>query len=209
VLSQRLTHPNDCRVCESGLRRVRLLLRMKFRRSFPVKTWCRICGTPALIEVSADYEQALRYAYRLDESVMVHQNHEEQGGWGVHWRMDEVLDLIFPQEHVGDIWTPAPWYTNRAAEDQLVVIASEDDQCVDERRRHLIEEINAFPKTRRELESLGHEVWDRKELDSDFEVLGFRAPFVVVENLVNGMRGSLLYQEDPRFYYGFEKDRIL
>lgn len=187
---------------------MRLLFRMRWQ-AFPVKTWCRICGTPVLLEVKGNYDQALRYAYRLDESVMVHQNHEEPGGWGVHWRLDEALRLVFPNEHLEDLWAPPPWYTNRAAEDQSVVIASDDEEYLDDRRREIISQVNAQPKTRREMEMLGQEVWDSETLTQDFEVLGFRAPFVIVESRVDGARGSLMFQDSPRLYFGFERDRIL
>jgi hypothetical protein len=39
-----------------------------------------------------------------------------------------------------------------------------------------------------------------------FEVLGFMAPLVVVRRRSDGARGSLYFQHDPRFYYGFEAD---
>jgi hypothetical protein len=178
-------------------------------QTFPVKTWCRVCGTPALIEVKGTYEQALRYAYRLDEAVMIHQNHDETGGWGVHWRLDEVLHLVYPQDHTEDLWPVPPWYKSRAAEDQLVVIASDEEEYVDLRRRQLIDEVNAVPKSRRELEDLGMEVWDHGGMEEDFEVLGFRNPFVIVERNYDGARGSLMFQNDPRFYFEFQRDRVL
>lgn len=208
ALIQRLPHPSDCNTCLDGLGRMRRIYRMR-HQTFPVKTWCKVCGTPALIEVRGNYEQALRYAYRLDEAVMVHQNHEEKGGWGVHWRLDEVLYLVFPNEHTDDVFPTYPWYQHRAAEDQKVVIASDDEEYLDNRRREMINQVNAVPKTRRELESLAGEVWDSEELTKDFEVLGFRAPFVVVESRIDGARGSLMFQGDPRFYFNFERDRVL
>jgi len=208
ALTQQLPHPIDCNTCRDGLSRVRRLYRMRWQ-TFPVKTWCKVCGTPALIEVKGSYEQALRYAYRLDEAVMVHQNHEEKGGWGVHWRLDEVLRLVFPQDHTEDVFPTYPWYEHRAAEDQRVVIASDDEECLDTRRREIIQEVNAVPKTRRELEALGNDVWDTQELAEDFEVLGFRSPFVIVESRIDGTRGSLMFQNDPRFYFHFERDRVL
>jgi hypothetical protein len=47
-------------------------------------------------------------------------------------------------------------------------------------RRHRLAEINADPASRAVLESKYGLVWDAGELDRDFEVLGFMAPFVVV-----------------------------
>jgi len=50
-------------------------------------------------------------------------------------------------------------------------------------------------------------VWDTQELQRDFDVLGFMAPFVVVTRKADGKKGSLTFQHSPRFYYGFQADR--
>ena len=38
----------------------------------------------------------------------------------------------------------------------------------------------------------------------DFEALGFMAPFVIVKRQSDGVKGSLMFQNSPRFYYSFE-----
>ena len=54
------------------------------------------------------------------------------------------------------------------------------------------------------LEAKYGQVWDTSELQADFEVLGFMAPFVVVRRRSDSRKGSLLFQTSPRLYYGWE-----
>ena len=60
--------------------------------------------------------------------------------------------------------------------------------------------------TREQLEGLTSRgrVWDTKELQEDFEVRQFAAPFVVVQRKSDGVIGSLEFQHQPRFYFDFE-----
>jgi len=74
-------------------------------------------------------------------------------------------------------------------------------------RRHLIVEINAEPGSRQALEAQHGTVWDAQQLATDFTVIGFLAPFVVVQRKADGVKGSLQFQHSPRFYYGFTEDR--
>jgi len=164
---------------------------------------------PVLINVKNHYESALRYAYRLDDAIMEHHDHEDAGNWGVHWRLDEVLRLCFPSEHTEDSWPKPPWYPHGLAEEHMVTMASEGDVFVDKRRKEMIDQVNLQPKGRRELEMLGMEVWDESELELDFNVLGYRDPFVVVERLFDGARGTLMFQYEPRLYFEFREDRVL
>lgn len=73
-------------------------------------------------------------------------------------------------------------------------------------RREMAAEINAAPGTRESLEAQHGQVWDPQQLAADFTVEGFMAPFVVVRRKVDGVRGSLTFQHDPRFYFGFIAD---
>lgn len=73
----------------------------------------------------------------------------------------------------------------------------------EEIRRRMVAEINANPKTREELEKSG-QVWDTKELQEDYDVKGFLAPYCIVKRKSDGKVGTLLFQHHPRFYYGFE-----
>jgi hypothetical protein len=71
-------------------------------------------------------------------------------------------------------------------------------------RRLQLAEINAEPGSREALESEHGQVWDTQQLRQDFNVEGFMAPYVVVRRKSDGQRGSLMFQNQPRFYFSFE-----
>ena len=78
-----------------------------------------------------------------------------------------------------------------------------EDQTEAIRRRQLVE-INLHPGSREALEAEHGQVWETQELGRDFDVQGFLAPYVVVRRKADGQRGSLMFQNSPRFYFGFE-----
>ena len=73
-------------------------------------------------------------------------------------------------------------------------------------RRQQLAEINADPNGREALEAKHGQVWDTSELQQDFDVLGFLAPYVVVARKDSGQKGSLMFQGSPRFYFSFQED---
>jgi hypothetical protein len=48
--------------------------------------------------------------------------------------------------------------------------------------------------------------WTTAELQKDFEVLSFGAPFVSVKNKETGEMGTLQFDDHPRIYSNFVKD---
>lgn len=73
-------------------------------------------------------------------------------------------------------------------------------------RRQLAVVINGWLWSREHLEAEFGQVWDSLELTGEFEVLGFRSPFVVVRRRRDQRLGSLLFQHAPRFYFAFVPD---
>jgi hypothetical protein len=73
-------------------------------------------------------------------------------------------------------------------------------------RRQMVATINADPGSRADLESKHGKVWSTSELTEDFEVIGFAAPLVVVRRRSDAVRGSLMFQHDPRLYYSFQPE---
>ena len=73
-------------------------------------------------------------------------------------------------------------------------------------RRERLAALNAAPADRRTLEEQHGRVWDPGELARDFLVLGFLAPFVVVERKADGATGSLEFQHHPRLYFNWLAD---
>ena len=71
-------------------------------------------------------------------------------------------------------------------------------------RRWLVENINQSPREREVLEEAFGQVWDPKQLQEDFKVKGFMAPFVGVTRKSDGAEGMLTFQHMPRYYWGFE-----
>ena len=74
-------------------------------------------------------------------------------------------------------------------------------------RRQRLVEINAQPGSREAIEAQHGQVWNTDELSQDFEVVGFMAPFVVVHRKSDGVKGSLEFQHNPRFYFNFKSDQ--
>ena len=74
-------------------------------------------------------------------------------------------------------------------------------------RREMVEDINADPNGRVALEAKHGQVWDTDQLRADFTALGFAAPFIIVQRNSDGKKGTLMFQHDPRFYWGFQEDR--
>ena len=76
----------------------------------------------------------------------------------------------------------------------------------EETRRSMVTDINAEPGSRESLEAQHGQVWDTQQLASEFDVLGFMAPLVVVRRKSDGKKGSLMFQHHPRFYFSFQPE---
>jgi hypothetical protein len=79
----------------------------------------------------------------------------------------------------------------------------ETEQC-EQMRREMQASINNNPLSRAELEAVGQQVWDSDQLREDFEVRSFLAPFILVKRRSDGVKGTLMFQHHPRFYFLFE-----
>jgi len=73
-------------------------------------------------------------------------------------------------------------------------------------RRDLVQAINADPDPRKELEEKHGQVWTTQEMQAEFDVSGFMAPFVVVVRKSDQKRGTLMFQHRPRFYFGWREE---
>ena len=71
-------------------------------------------------------------------------------------------------------------------------------------RRREVAEINADPGSREFLEATHGQVWDTKEMQQDFDAIGFMAPYIVVTRKSDGQKGTLTFQHSPRFYFNFQ-----
>ena len=208
-------HPSDCSCCEKLRRLTRSRLKLDTPRTLTVQTWCRICGLPAYLEVLNDYDQALSHFHGLDDQPMVHKHaHAEVGGWGIHWRLDEVLGAIFMQHEPA--WTKPPWYEHCQAEHEVVTVFSDPKEAARASRMDMDVElkmlqawINRHPRSREEIAGVSIDVWDPGELNTRFEILGFKSPFAIVREHATGEQGSVLFQHEPRYYFGFDRHRVI
>lgn len=73
-------------------------------------------------------------------------------------------------------------------------------------RREMTKNINAVEGSREYLEAKYGQVWDTTELQQEFSVEGFMAPFVLARRKSDGIRGTLKFQHSPRFYFSFEPE---
>jgi hypothetical protein len=81
--------------------------------------------------------------------------------------------------------------------------------------RHMEREAEA-DQLRREMTGTGQpqadlaedagQTWTTEELQRDFEVIGFGAPFVVVRRRSDGRKGTLEFTHHPRVYFGWKED---
>lgn len=72
-------------------------------------------------------------------------------------------------------------------------------------RRELVRALNACPGTREYIEGAYGKCYDTKELQEEFQVHAFAAPFISVTRKSDGVKGLMMFQHDPRFYWGFEE----
>ena len=77
----------------------------------------------------------------------------------------------------------------------------------EEIRKVATERINAQMAEREDLEVTYGQVWDTKQLQEDFTVHSFLAPFVYVTRKTDGVRGTLAFQHMPRYYFSFEPEQ--
>ena len=73
-------------------------------------------------------------------------------------------------------------------------------------RRAMQAFVNTNAAEREALEQRHGQVWDIDAIRQDFDVIGFAAPLVLVSRKTDGKEGSLLFQHNPRFYWGFQED---
>jgi hypothetical protein len=67
----------------------------------------------------------------------------------------------------------------------------------------VIDEAEANAKTDDDIQG---ERWTTDELQRDFDVVGFMAPFVVVIRKSDGVKGSMEFRHSPRVYFNFQPD---
>ena len=80
------------------------------------------------------------------------------------------------------------------------------DDPTEQIRRQRVAELSAQADIKAALQARHGQVWSTEELRQEFEVIGFMAPVVVVRRKSDGAQGSLEFQHQPRFYFGWAQD---
>ena len=76
-------------------------------------------------------------------------------------------------------------------------------------RRQKVAEINSQVASddpeaeRKRLEAIHGKVYNTSEVASEFDILAFMAPYVVVTSRRTMQKGTLEFQHHPRFYFNF------
>ena len=89
-----------------------------------------------------------------------------------------------------------------------LVPAKMSTDAAEEIRRHEVARLNRRKAEREQLEQVYGQVGDTDELCKQFEVLYvsgsfFCAPFVQVRDLDTREKGTLKFQHEPRYYFGW------
>lgn len=64
--------------------------------------------------------------------------------------------------------------------------------------------IPTMPEALAKSRARGEQEWDTRQLQEEFDVIGFAAPFVGVIRKSDGVRGALMFTHSPRVYFGFQ-----
>lgn len=81
------------------------------------------------------------------------------------------------------------------------------DPEFDHARRIILSSINSKPKEREELEKVYGKVWDTKQLQEEFNVHSFLAPFCSVTRKSDQAKGAVAFQHSPRYYFEFVQEK--
>lgn len=76
------------------------------------------------------------------------------------------------------------------------------DQIPEWKKKLLAEEA----VIRAEIEPRYGQCWNTEELQREFTVHSFLAPFVSVTRKSDGVKGTMIFEHSPRIYYSFAKD---
>ncbi len=75
-------------------------------------------------------------------------------------------------------------------------------------RRIMVSAINDIPGNRKQLEEEHGKIYDTKEVSAEFEITGFAAPFVIVRRWSDNKRGTMVFQDQPRYYFNFKEKLV-
>lgn len=83
---------------------------------------------------------------------------------------------------------------------------SSESSMTTELRMMMTRAINSKESSREELEEAYGDVWDTQQVEQEFVIHGFLAPFVKATRKSDNKEGLLVFQHSPRFYFMFDAD---
>jgi hypothetical protein len=95
-------------------------------------------------------------------------------------------------------------------EDQIITNENPEevsDSAFEALRRAEQVRINAVAADRTRLEERYGRVWTLLDVTTEFEILQFAAPLIVVKRRSDGALGTFYFQHQPRFYFDFSLDK--
>lgn len=71
-------------------------------------------------------------------------------------------------------------------------------------KERLLEELKeTYPDVYQEIQEGGGECWTTDEVQDEFEIIGFMAPFCVAKRRETQEKGALTFVHRPRIYYSW------
>ena len=70
-------------------------------------------------------------------------------------------------------------------------------------RREMVSELNRLPSGREDLEEKYGKVWSTDQMTEEFQALGFLAQYIHVMRRSDKVKGTMMFQHNPRFYFSF------
>ena len=75
----------------------------------------------------------------------------------------------------------------------------------EEFRRAEVQRINSEAAERAALEAKYGQVWNTNEVTSEFTIISFLAPYVLARRNKDNKKGTLEFQDRPRYYFNFRE----
>ena len=72
-------------------------------------------------------------------------------------------------------------------------------------RRDMVNNINSGPSEREVLEKEYGKVYNTEEVSEAFKITGFMAPFITVVRRSDNIKGTMMFQDRPRYYFSFKE----
>jgi hypothetical protein len=174
----------------------------------------------------SDQERCFALVKRLAGYGMFSTGKAEHGQYVIvipHWSFD-LLEEFMDRDRFSDDYDPEPDYDRpssnlEAMRDELLVTPippkSEKENTVSDPNAYDLAHGNDPTEAARrsmietgqpvvDLEATDGPTWTSETVQSEFEIIGFMAPFVVARRRSDGVKGSLEFTHNPRVYFNWQ-----